>query len=302
MKWPEGQLEKINREASINAKKPKSYLERLYDDFPEDTIIADGNFVFRKEHWRNLSGKKQILVPIRNISGVPMVKEAEEFNNSISAVRGEIERCFLIKNRFKRLKTKVPFKFEWSLLVHVFAAACALQNIAVEMPKVNLNTISKHHFFERVEPDEIEDEVAGDSSLHTLRQKILEKHLQNAQEFAEQNKEKRRKSKKKKFTRKKKESSSSEETDSSSHEDSSSSISNPSDQEIEIVAKASTSSSSQGNALASGDQPLQAIDLRPHPIPNPLAQLSQSKLYKQIETNQCNLEKRTIKTPKRTNL
>ena len=158
--WPTGQVEKINRTGSVKENKPKSYLERLYEAFPDDTIVADGNFIFKKEHWRNLRGKKQILVPIRNIPGVPMCKEAEDFNQSISAVRGQIERCFLIKKKFKRLTTKIPFKFDWCLLVHVFAAACALQNIAIMMPKANLNEKTKLHYFERVELEEFDAEVS----------------------------------------------------------------------------------------------------------------------------------------------
>ena len=89
-----------------------------------------------------------------------MCKEAEDFNQSISAVRGQIERCILIKKKFKRHTTKIPFKFDWCLLVQVFAAACALQNIAIMMPKANLNEKTKLHYFERVELEEFDAEVS----------------------------------------------------------------------------------------------------------------------------------------------
>src|SRR3990167_11509562 len=145
-----------DRKVQTIFKRPqKSYLERLYQDFPLDTIVGDGNFIFAAEHWRNLRGKKQILVPIRNIPGVPMLKEAEVFNKSISALRGEIERRFLVKHHFARLTSKIPYQFDWCTLVHVFAAACALENIALTIPRTNLNTITKFHFFERIETAEI---------------------------------------------------------------------------------------------------------------------------------------------------
>ena len=44
---------------------PPSYLERLYQKFPNDVIVGDGNFTFQDIHWRNLKDYDKILIPIK---------------------------------------------------------------------------------------------------------------------------------------------------------------------------------------------------------------------------------------------
>ena len=104
--WPTGQVENINRTGSVKENKPKSYLERLYEAFPDDTIVADGNFIFKKEHWRNLRGKKQILVPIRNIPGPLCAKKLKILTKVYLQYEDRLKDVFWSKKSLKDLLQK----------------------------------------------------------------------------------------------------------------------------------------------------------------------------------------------------
>lgn len=194
VKWPEGHCDIIlHKEDKPNrpVNTPKSYLERLLEDFPGEIIIADGNFVFHEHYWRKIpEGMNRIIVPIRQIHGSELPPSAVDFNTKLGNMRGEIERSFLIKHRFKRLRSKTTYLFPWPTLVHAFASACAFENIAKSIPRENHAHYANEEYFARVEEEQpVTDEIDGASELHRLRNQILQEYKIQAEEDKRKKKE-----------------------------------------------------------------------------------------------------------------
>lgn len=104
--WPVGQTD--HKIYPSHGRTP-SYLEKMYEEFPDDIICADGNFIFDQSHLTNLENVNGIIVPVRRLPHVPLTEEAEEFNRGLGHVRSVVERGFLLKNKFKRSGDKASF-------------------------------------------------------------------------------------------------------------------------------------------------------------------------------------------------
>ena len=175
--WPVGQTE---HKIFHSIGRTPSYLEKLYEEFPADIICADGNFVFDRAHLVNLNDVNGIIVPVRRLPHTPLTDEAEEFNKGLGHVRSVVERGFLLKNKFKRLKTNQVFQYEWYTLIHHYATACSLSNLTKTILPENLNRYSSQSYFEITDIIEEPQHVQGMDSIHTLRSQIVNHYHANA--------------------------------------------------------------------------------------------------------------------------
>ena len=175
--WPVGQTD--HKIYPSHGRTP-SYLEKMYEEFPDDIICADGNFIFDQSHLTNLENVNGIIVPVRRLPHVPLTEEAEEFNRGLGHVRSVVERGFLLKNKFKRLETKQVFQYEWHTLIHHYATACSLSNISKSISPENLNRFSNPSYFEIADIVNEPQEIQGVGTIYALRAQIVNNYRVSA--------------------------------------------------------------------------------------------------------------------------
>ena len=183
VKWPLGQQCGRTKHFEDNGKQtknsPKSYLERIHKEFKQDIILADGNFIFKKLHWRNIEDHSEknefILTPIRRLKGEELTRDALEFNKDLSDIRGLIERKFLLKTKFRRFAPNNKYRQKWETLVHHLRVACALENCQlVESNEAEFSEIQDSYFVrEEVQEDESQDDEDISYSQDLFKTKFL---------------------------------------------------------------------------------------------------------------------------------
>ena len=171
---------------------PRSYLERIAAEFPEDQIVADGVFRFAEHHVRNIDEDWDgFLLPIRKQNGT-LTPLQEQWNARISHIRAIVERKFLLKNKYKRFSFDRKYQFAWHTLIHHFRSACALENLLLTK---NFNEQDHNHwYFKRFiliifilkiiltcsgrfgsQHESLNEfELIGNSELHEIRRLLIE--------------------------------------------------------------------------------------------------------------------------------
>lgn len=94
--WPTGQVPPMTLHPEDTPRKPKnnpsSYLERLYNAFPQDQFVADGNFRFSAHHKRFLEEGtyNDFLIPIAKKKKQQLTPQQMLWNQRISEIRSVI--------------------------------------------------------------------------------------------------------------------------------------------------------------------------------------------------------------------
>ena len=177
-KFPAGQTENRvhleDTEAKQYSKYP-SYLMRIHSEFPQEVIVGDGNFIFQRIHYAQITERcNQIFTPIRKPRNKSLPDAARLFNQNISNIRGVVEREFLFKQKFRRFSREKPYTLDWRTLIHHVRFACTIANmIKTTAPDANLVNEHSHFFTREIVAPICDTNITGVGALYDLRSTLF---------------------------------------------------------------------------------------------------------------------------------